>query len=244
MRTRLQGGFPEAIKRTGVRSARFFDSYVDDLIDRDVIQLAEIHRRGELRRLLRLLAGSMAQPLKVERIASEVGLPATTAERYISLLEEVFLIKRLDGWTSSVTGRAVGLRKTLFVDSGLAANICGLTMARLRRTDSLVGPLMENFVIGEIARQLTWAQTRAQLFHYRTKDHVEVDAVLEAADGRIVGIEIKSAETVMRDDFAGLRHLQSRLGDRFHMGLVLYSGKTVGSFGERFLAAPIDLLWQ
>jgi len=221
-----------------------FDAYVDDLFYRDVIQLAEIERRGELRQLLRLLAGSMAQPLKVERIASEVGLPATTAERYISLFEEVFLIKRVDGWASSATGRAMRMRKVVFVDAGLAANLCGLTEARLRHTDSLVGALIENFVIGELARQLTWADTRAQLFHYRTKDHVEVDVILEAADGRLVGIEIKAAETVHGSDFAGLRHLQSRLGDRFHLGLVLYAGKTVGSFGDRLLAAPINLLWQ
>lgn len=240
----LRGGFPEGLRRTPGRRAKFFDAYVDDLIDRDVTQLAEIERRSELRRLLRLLAGSMAQPLNVDRIASEVGLPATTTERYISLLEEVFLIKRVDGWASSATGRAVRLRKVVFVDTGLAANLCGLTEARLRRTDSLVGPLIENFVIGELARQLTWAQTRAQLFHYRTKEHVEVDAVLEAADGRLVGVEVKAAETVHRSDFAGLRHLQSRLGDRFHSGLVLYAGTTVASFGERLIAAPIDLLWQ
>jgi predicted AAA+ superfamily ATPase len=84
---------------------------IDDLIDRDVTQLAEIERRSELRRLLRLLAGSMAQPLNVERIASEVGFRATTTQRYISLLEEVFLIKRVDGRASSATGRAVWLRK-------------------------------------------------------------------------------------------------------------------------------------
>ena len=240
----LRGGFPEALRRTAGRRAKFFDAYVGDLIDRDVTQLAEIERRSELRRLLRLLAGSMAQPFNVERIASEVGLPATTTERYISLLEEVFLIKRVDGWASSATGRAVRLRKVIFVDTGLAANLCGLTEARLRRTDSLVGPLIENFVIGELARQLTWAQTRAQLFHYRTKEQVEVDAVLEGADGRLVGVEVKAAETVRLSDFAGLRHLQSRLGDRFHFGLVLYAGTTVASFGERLAAAPIDLLWQ
>ena len=240
----LRGGFPEALRRTGGRRAKFFDAYVDDLIDRDVIQLAEIERRSELRRLLRLLAGSMAQPLNVERIACEVGLPATTTERYISLLEEVFLIKRVEGWASSATGRAVRLRKVVFVDTGLGANLCGLTEARLRRTDSLVGPLIENFVIGEVARQLTWAQTRARLFHYRTKEHVEVDAILEAGDGRLVGVEVKAAETVHRGDFAGLRHLQSRLGDRLHLGLVLHAGITVASFGERLIAAPIDLLWQ
>lgn len=165
----LRGGFPEALRRTGARRAKFFDSYVDDLIDRDVTQLAKIQRRSELRRLLSLLAASMAQPLKVERIASEIGLPATTTERYISLMEEVFLIKRIDAWASSATSRAVRLRKIVFVDTGLAANLCGLTADRLHRTDSSVGPLIENFVIGEIARQLTWAQTRARLFHYRTR---------------------------------------------------------------------------
>ena len=64
------------------------------------------------------------------------------------------------------------------------------------------------------------------------------------ARGRLVGVEVKAAETVHRSDFAGLRHLQSRLGDRFHFGLVLYAGTTVASFGEGLVAAPIDLLWQ
>ena len=95
----LRGGFPEALQRTGGRRAKFFDAYVDHLIDRDVTQLAEIERRGELRRLLRLLAGSMAQLPGVDRIATEIGLSATTTERYISLLEEVFLIKRLPAWS-------------------------------------------------------------------------------------------------------------------------------------------------
>jgi uncharacterized protein len=240
----LRGGFPEALRRTAPRRAKFFDSYVDDLIDRDVIQLAEIERRSELKRLVRALAGSMARPLNTRRIASEVGLPASTTERYLSLLEELFLLKRVDGWASSATGRAQRLRKLLFVDAGLAANLCGLTGERLRRNDAPVGPLVENFVLGELARQLTWAETRAHLFHYRTKEHVEVDAVLEAADGRVVGIEVKAAETVHHADFAGLRHLQSRLADRFHLGLVLYAGRTVASFGDRLVAAPIDLLWQ
>ena len=159
-------------------------------------------------------------------------------------LEEVFLLKRVDGWASSTTGRAQRLRKLLFVDTGLAANLRGLTEVRLRRNDALVGPLVENFVLGELGRQLTWAHARAHLFHYRTKEHVEVDAVLEAADGRVVSIEVKAAETVRAADFAGLRHLRSRLTDGFHLGLVLHAGTTVASFGDRLLAVPIDVPWQ
>ena len=106
------------------------------------------------------------------------------------------------------------------------------------------GPLLENFVLGELARQLGWAQTRATLHHYRTRDGVEVDAVLEAADGRIVGIEVKAAETVRAEDFRGLRHLQARVPDRFHHGLVLYTGDKALAFGDRLLAAPISALWN
>lgn len=68
--------------------------------------------------------------------------------------------------------------------------------------------------------------------------------MLEAADGRLVGIEVKAGEAVNKSDFAGLRNLQSRVGERFHLGLILHSGTTVVSFGDRLIAAPIDLLWQ
>ena len=135
------------------------------------------------------------------------------------------------------------LRKLLFVDSGLAANLSGLTESKLRKHDALAGGLVENFVLGELARQLTWSVIRARLYHYRTKEHVEVDAVLGASDGRIVGIEVKAAESVRFEEFAGLRHLQSRLGSRFHAGIVLYAGQTVASFGDRLFATPIDTLW-
>lgn len=239
-----RGGFPEAIRRDEGRRARFFAAYGADLIDRDVSQLAELQRRDVLRGLLKTMAGRAAQLLKNERIASDSGIPATTLERYLALFEEVFLIKRVSSWTAGSTERAVRMRKLLFVDSGLCADLQGRTVKRLLRDDAALGPLLENFVLGELARQLGWASTRATLHHYRTRDGVEVDAVLEAADGRIVGVEVKSAETVRAEDFAGLRHLQARVPDRFHHGVVLYTGTRTLPFGDRLLAAPIDALWR
>lgn len=239
-----RGGFPEAIRRDEARRTRFFSAYGGDLVDRDVSQLADIQRRDALHQLLKTTAGRAAQLLKNERLASDAGLPATTLERYLSLFEEVFLIKRVLPWSASTTERAVRMRKLLFVDSGLCAHLLGRTVNRLRRDEAALGPLLENFVLGELARQLGWAATRATLRHYRTRDGVEVDAVLEAADGRIVGIEVKSAETVRAEDFSGLRHLQLRVPDRFHHGLVLYTGVKTLPFGDRLLAAPIEALWR
>lgn len=74
-----------------------------------------------LRRLLALLAARTAAPIVVERLASDLQLPAATVKRYLALFEEVFLIKQLPAWSDSSTARALRRRKLLFTDSGIAA---------------------------------------------------------------------------------------------------------------------------
>jgi predicted AAA+ superfamily ATPase len=96
----------------------------------------------------------------------------------------------------------------------------------------------------ELARQATWSQTQAELFHYRTKDQVEVDAVLDSRRGKVVGIEVKAASTVGQEDFRGLHHLAQRLSDDFVAGLVLYPGQQTLSFGLRLRAMPVSALWE
>lgn len=96
----------------------------------------------------------------------------------------------------------------------------------------------------ELARQLTWSHRRVELFHYRTKDGTEVDAVLEDRQGRVVGIEVKASSTVRSEDFRGLRHLADRLGDDFLAGLVLYTGTQTLPFGPRLRAVPASALWE
>jgi uncharacterized protein len=240
----VRGGFPEAVAREERRRSRFFESYLTDLIDRDVVQLAEIQRRDQLRRLLVLLAARTAAPVVIHRIANELGESTSTVERYVGLLEEVFLIKRIPPWSTGATTRATHQRKLMFVDSGLAAFASGLTIAKLNREVSLLGPLVENFVLGELARSITWCEERVQMFHYRTREGAEVDAILEAADGRIVGIEVKAAITARDEDFRHLRTLQRALPDRFHIGVLLYSGTQVLSFGHGLFAVPIAALWE
>lgn len=239
----IRGGYPEAVNREPARRQKFFASYVSDLIERDVMQLSEIQRRPELHRLLGALAARMATLLKIETIASELRTPKTTIERYVALLEEVFLIKRIPAWSNSMTKRALQMPKVLMVDSGLGASLAGMTIDRVRRQDAIAGPLLENFAIGEIARQLTWAATPARLYHYCNSDGQEVDVVLEANDGRIVGIEVKAAESPPSDAFRHLEHLRRVTGDRFQQGIVLYAGTQTLSFGDRMTAVPLSALW-
>lgn len=241
----VRGGFPEALARTNPRRReRFFDSYLADLVARDVSQLSEIERTAEMRALIRLLAARSGQLLVVNAMSSDIRLPASTVHRYLALLEEVFLVKRIPAWSRNVSSRAIGTAKLAFVDSGIAANLLGADVRTLLRPGGPFGPLLEGFVLMELARQLTWSRERAELFHYRTKDKVEVDAVLENRQGHVVGIEVKASSTVTAADFRGLRHLADRTGGDFVTGVVFYTGPQTLSFGPRLRAVPVSALWQ
>jgi uncharacterized protein len=240
----VRGGFPEGIARPPRRRERFFDSYLSDLVNRDVIQLSEIERGPEMRALIRLLAARSGQLLVPGSLGSDLGLSRQTVNRYLSLLEEVFLIKRIPAWSRNLHSRAVAAPKSAFVDSGIAANLLDMDDARLRQPGGHLGPLLEGFVTMEIARQLTWSQERVELFHYRTKDKVEVDIVMENRRGEVVAMEVKASATVRGDDFRGLRHLADRLGNDLIAGIVLYTGPETLAFGPRLRAMPISIIWE
>jgi uncharacterized protein len=207
----VAGGFPEAVRRTPRRRTAFFDSYLSTLIERDVVQLASIERRGDLVRLLSALASHAGGLLVSGTLSGRLGIPRTTLVRYVELLSSVFLIKRIPAWSPGPSHRAVGTPKLAFVDSGVACHLLGQDVGRLGGPAGAAGPMMENFVQMELVRQLTWAQERGRLYHYRTKDRAEVDAVIETPDGRLLGIEVKAGATVRTEDLAGLRNL-ARVG--------------------------------
>jgi uncharacterized protein len=238
------GGFPEAVRRAPRRRAAFFDSYLTTLIERDVLEVSNIERRGDLLKLLALLAGRASQLLVPATLSGQSGIPRTTLVRYLELLASVFLIKSLPAWASNLTQRAVGTPKLAFVDTGVASHLLGQDAVRLGEPGGAAGPMMENFVVMELARQLTWSEERGTLYHYRTKDGSEVDAVIETPDGRVIGVEVKAGATVRTDDLSGLRGLANALGERFVAGFVLYTGQQTLPFGEKIRAVPLDALWR
>ncbi len=241
----IRGGYPEAVRRTDLgRRARFFESYISDLINRDVRQLSEIERSADMRRLVNLVAaatGSLANPATM---ASRLRVPASTVKRYLDLLDLLFVTHRVPAWSTNLTARAVATPKLLFNDSGLAAYLTGMSLKRARHPTAPVGSLIETFVLSELSRQLTFTSQPFRLYHYRDRDDYEVDAVLESASGEIIACEVKSSETVRSEDFRGIQRLARRLGDQLLAGIVLYTGGQPLSFGERFRAWPISAIWQ
>lgn len=241
-----RGGFPAAVQREDEhRRTRLLASYVRDLIDRDIRQLADIGKTDEMRRLLQLVAARTGQLVVGTELANDLSVSGRTVNRYLELCEEIFLIKRIPAWSSNLAKRAITSPKVAFVDSGIAAYLLGQSTARLSQlTSQTIGPLMEGFVVMELARQLTWAREEIQLYHYRSKDKIEVDAILETNDGRIAAVEVKASSTVTGSDFAGLRRVEQQAGDAFTAGVVLYAGSDSISFGPRLKALPVSALWH
>jgi predicted AAA+ superfamily ATPase len=240
----VRGGFPDAVGRAPGRRERYFDAYVADTINRDVMQLWDIERGREMHSLVRLLAARSGQIVVPASLANGLEVSAQTVRRYLALLEEVFLIKQIPAWTRNLNTRSIGKSKLAFVDSGVAAAMLDQDVSRLRKPGSPLGGLLEGFVAMEIARQLTWSRTRAELFHYRTRDQVEVDIVLENRRGEVIAIEVKSSATPSTEDFRGIRHLHERVGDDLVAGYVLHAGPHTLPFGDKYRAVPISALWE
>ena len=239
----VRGGYPEAVRRTDRRRAAFFDSYLNTLIERDVAELSVIERRRDLRQLITMLAARAGGLLVPATLSTQTGIPNTTVRRYLELLAAVFLIKEIPAWSRGSTARATGTAKLGLIDSGLACHILGQDVGRLGEPGGAAGSMVENFVLMELARQLTWNDQRAALFHFRTRDGVEVDSVLETPDGRVIGIGVKAGASVRSEDLVGLRYLERHLGDRFIAGYVLYTGQQTLPFGDRIRALPLEAMW-
>lgn len=241
------GGYPEALSRTTLRRREdWYETYVTQIIRRDAPDIAGLQRLADLPRLLRFIAARSGSGMVWTALASEAGIPRSTLDPYIKLLETLFLIHILPSWSENLTSREVKQPKVFLLDAGIAAALVGASPENLAPTapNSRAGSLLETFVVGELRRQLGWAQQRANMYHYREHRGTEVDIVLEAPDGRIVAVEVKASATVRANDLRGLSLLRDNLDERFVAGFVLHTGPRAQMVGERIIALPIDALWN
>jgi uncharacterized protein len=244
----LRGGFPLAVaRRAGAARNRWFDDYIDLVLERDVAELSSIRQREKMPRLLSRLGAQVAQVLNIARVADDVGIEKSTAENYVRLLEAAFVLYRLPAWGTTLRARASSRPKVHFVDSGVAGRMLRVTASRLAAAQpqamTELGYLLETFCVGEILRQASWTDAPPQAGHWRTHDGDEVDLVLERDDGAIVAVEVKAAERVREADFRSLRKLREALGERFLGGTILHLGRHAYTHDERLHALPADRLW-
>lgn len=242
-----RGGYPEVQLLSDGRRRRWHEAYLETVLRREVETATDLRRFDALHDLARLLMSTTGSELIISRLAHDLGLDRSTAQVYEPWVETTFLVHRLPAWGRKVANKTIRRPKLHACDTGLAAAVMGKDPDALaRRNDPSLGPLVESFVIAEIAKQLTWSGVRARLHHLRDRDGLEVDAIIEASDGRIVAVEVKAATVARRDDaapMAWLRDKLDRVGDDFVGGIVFHTGDRRVPLGDRLIGLPVADLW-
>jgi uncharacterized protein len=208
-----------------------------------VLEIAGVRNPAALGPLLLQLAARTAQLIQPGIVSGVLGHDQKTVDRWIGLLETLFLVARIPGWHRNDLKRLVKAPKLHFLDSGVAAALRGVDADRITRDRTTFGPLLETFVYSEIRKLAASAERPVTISHYRDKWGHEVDLVLERSDQTLVGIEVKAGATVIPDDLKGMKQLATDMGDRFIHGLVLHDGDRIMRLNDRMTAAPVSLLW-
>jgi uncharacterized protein len=240
------GGYPEAVAREdGRRRGRWFEEYVAMTLERDVRDLTrKAQQLDELPTLLRLAATRISGLLSPTGIARDAGMSRPTVQRYLALLEQLFLLVRARAWSRNIGQRMIKAPKVWLPDTGLACRLLDYDQSRFKEDETaLAGALFENFVAMELVKQATWTETNVRIHHLRTAGGREIDILIEGGDGSVCGIEVKLGATARSRDFAALRHLQSKLGPRFKLGIVMHTGSETLPFGDGLWALPASALW-
>ena len=177
------------------------------------------------------------------RVARALGLQRETVSEYVSVLERLFLVRRLLPWHRNPGKRLIRSPKIHLIDSGLAATLAQLSAGDWLTKRQRMGHLLESFAVQQFVAQAGWTDPGLRFWHYRDKDGCEVDLVITLGS-RTWGVEVKATSTPGRSAGAGLRRLAVLCGDDFEAGIVLYNGSGILPLApDGMLAVPFSELW-
>lgn len=235
-----RGGYPAAIARSSERRrSAWYRDYITTIVQRDVQEIANIRNLDVLPKLLAVVASQSAQLFVATELSAPFSISRPTVREYLALLEQIFLIELLQPWHSNRLSRLIKTPKVHLADTGLACALLGLSRESLWGDKSLLGQLTESLIYQELRKQADWHQDALEFYHFRNKDKVEVDIVIQQGP-LLAGIEIKASATVTSRDFKGLSKLREACRENFSAGVVFYDGENVLPFGDRMFAVPIS----
>ncbi len=199
----LRGGYPALHART-LNPQRWLADYTMSYIERDVRQISQIHDLALFQRFVKLCAGRTGQLLNFASLALETGVAQNTARAWLGVLEASYLVFLLPPHHRNFNKRLVKTPKLYFVDTGLAAALLGIATPAQLALHPLRGALFETLIVGEYLKARYNAGLPSNLHFWRDNVGLEVDLLLEEADG-LRPIEIKSGATVTDELMKGLR---------------------------------------
>jgi uncharacterized protein len=233
----LRGGFPDSFLATNEQaSLRWRMNFIGTYLERDVPQFGPRIPAVTLRRLWTMLAHNQSGQVNIAQLGANLDMAASTAKRYLELLEDLLLIRTLRPWSGNIGKRLVKAPKIYIRDSGLAHALLNIVTYNDLLGHPIIGASWEGFAIENI---LSVVQGRALPYYYRTSAGAEIDLILEFSGQEKWAIEIKrsSAPTLSKGFHIACEDIRA---DR---KFVIYSGSDRFSLGQEVTAISVaDLM--
>lgn len=217
-----QGTFPR-VHKDNLKPGRFFNSYVQTYIERDVRALINLKDLRLFQQFLLLLAGRIGQVINFTSISNDIGVSSTTIKSWLSVLKASFVVFELSPYFENIGKRVIKSPKLYFTDTGLAAFFLGIESPSQAERDPLRGGLYENLVILELLKMYYNRGKRPDIYFYRDTHGNEVDLIIRK-NRRLIPVEIKSAATFTEVFLKGIDSFIRSAGEKCEEGYVFYNG--------------------
>lgn len=218
----VQGGFPR-LHDERLEPRRFFNSYLQTYVERDVRALIQLRDLSQFQKFLLLVAGRVGQVVNYASLSNDVGVSAATIKNWLSVLKASYIVFELPPFFVNIRKRAIKSPKLFFTDVGLVSFLLGIHTSEQAYRDPLRGSLYENFVILEIVKAALNHGIRPEVYFYRDSHGNEVDLILRER-GMLFPVEIKSAATFSTEFLKGLERFHALGLKDITPGIVLYNG--------------------
>lgn len=172
----IYGSYPEVVMMNDYdRKTDYLRDIVGAYLLKDILTINGIKNSNKMRDLLRLIAFQLGSEVSYEEIGKQLGMSKTTVEKYLDLLEKVFIIYRLGAYSRNLRKEVTKAGKWYFYDNGIRNSIIGAFSPLAVRQD--VGALWENYIIGERRKANFNDGLRKEFYFWRTYDKHEIDLI-------------------------------------------------------------------
>ena len=227
--TIVRGLMPEMYLQNTRDPYVYYRDYLDTYIEKDLRQMIAVKDLNAFLRFLTLLAGRVGQVVNLSSLSGEVGVSSTALAQWLSVLEDSYVIFKLQPFFSNISKRIVKSPKVYFVEPGLAAYLLGIETSRQASRDPLRGSLFENIVVLEAMKTRLNNNKEPNLYYLRTEKGVEIDLILKK-EGTLFPYEIKSSMSPNKEFFKNLQQFCNSEANAGEM-TVIYCGQQYDSFG-------------
>jgi len=238
----VRGCYPECFSEPRMNMSRYFASYVETYIERDIREMVDIANVGVFRTFMRVCAARTGQLLNYADLARDVGISVPTARAWLSLLETSGIVYILHPYYNNLIKRAVKTPKLYFTDTGLCAHLLGISTADAAIASPASGALLETYVVMEIMKSHWYSGSDAQFWFFRDAAGHEVDLVIEHGGG-LYPVEIKRATAVKAVDIRrNMDVFRATTGPSASTGAVVLVSRTFGALDATTALIPVGAL--